>query len=56
MEHCPCPKHGMIYRPDMYNLQVKKKKNIWKMNKSKIQLSDNVTIKQTPILNVEFAD
>ena len=26
------------------------------MSKSKIQLSDNVTIKQTPILNVEFAD
>ena len=22
--HCPCPKYGMIYRPDMYNLQVKK--------------------------------
>ena len=27
MEHCPCPKYGMIYRPDMYNLQLKKKKS-----------------------------
>ena len=25
MEYCPCPKYGMIYRPDMYNLQVRKK-------------------------------
>ena len=25
MEHCPCPKYDMIYRPDMYNLQVRKK-------------------------------
>ena len=25
MEHCPCPKYGMIDQPDMYNLQVRKK-------------------------------
>ena len=25
MEHCPCPKYGMIDRADMYNLQVRKK-------------------------------
>ena len=25
MEHCPCPNYGMVYRPDMYNLQVRKK-------------------------------
>ena len=25
MEHCPCPNSGMVYRPDMYNLQVRKK-------------------------------
>ena len=24
MEHCPCPKYGMIYWPDMYNLTVRK--------------------------------
>ena len=24
-ENCPCPKYGMIYRSDMYNLQVAKK-------------------------------
>ena len=25
MEHCPCPKYGMIYGPDKYSLQVSKK-------------------------------
>ena len=25
MEHCPRPKYGMIYRPDMHNLQIRKK-------------------------------
>ena len=25
MGHCLCPKYDMIYRPDMYNLQVRKK-------------------------------
>ena len=25
IEHCPCPKYSMIYRPDIYNLQVRKK-------------------------------
>ena len=25
MKHFPCPKYGMIYRPNMYNLQVRKK-------------------------------
>ena len=24
MEHCPCPKYGMIHWPDMYNLTVRK--------------------------------
>ena len=25
MEHCPCPKYGMIYSPDIYNLQIRNK-------------------------------
>ena len=25
MKYCPCPKYDMIYRSDMYNLQVRKK-------------------------------
>ena len=25
LEPCPYPNYGMIYRPDMYNLQVRKK-------------------------------
>ena len=25
MENCPCPNYGIIYKPDMYNLQVRKK-------------------------------
>ena len=25
VEHCLCPKCGMIYRPDMYNVQARKK-------------------------------
>ena len=25
IEHYPCPKYVMIYRPDLYNLQVRKK-------------------------------
>ena len=46
MEHCPCPNYGMIYRPDMYNLQVRKKhlKNEQALSKRKIHLSDNATI------------
>ena len=27
MEHCPCPKYGTIYKPDMCNLEVRKKKS-----------------------------
>ena len=26
VEYCPCPKYGIIYRSNMCNLQVKKKK------------------------------
>ena len=25
MKHCPCPKYGIIYRPDLTNSQVKQK-------------------------------
>ena len=24
LEHCPCPKYGMIYMADLHNLQVRK--------------------------------
>ena len=23
--HCPCPKYGVTYWPDLYNFQIKKK-------------------------------
>ena len=25
MDHCPCPGYGMIYKPDLHILQVRKK-------------------------------
>ena len=25
MEHCPCPKYGMICSPDIYKLQIRNK-------------------------------
>ena len=37
MEHCLCPKYGIIHRPEMYNLQVRK--NIWQGARVKITLS-----------------
>ena len=34
MEHCPCPKYGMIYRPNLYSIRVRKKhlKNVQEFN------------------------
>ena len=37
MEHCLCPEYGIVYRPDMYNLQVRKK--IWQWARVKITFS-----------------
>ena len=25
LEHCPCPKYGIIYKPGLYNLKARKK-------------------------------
>ena len=44
IERCPCPKYGMVYRPDIYNLQVKKKTSE-KWARVKIHLSNNATNK-----------
>ena len=44
IEHCPCPKYGMIYKPDMCNLQVRQK-HLKKKARVKIHLSNNATIK-----------
>ena len=44
MEYCPYPKYDMIYRPDMYNLQVRKKHP---KNEQELKL----TFQKMPLLN-----
>ena len=43
MEHCPCPKYDMIYRPDLQFTGQKKTSEKWA--RVKIHLSNNATIK-----------
>ena len=40
MKHCLCRKYDMIYRPDFYNLQIKRKQHV--ENKQELKFANQI--------------